>query len=64
MIDVKQDSIGELTAHATGSSSAVFVDSEGGGFGMFENFWGGRYGKAAVEEGIQEEAEVWFNKVQ
>jgi len=64
MIDVKQYPIGELTAYATGSSSAVFVDGEGGGFGMFENFWGGRYGKRAVEEGIQEEAEVWFSKAQ
>lgn len=64
MIDVKQNPIREMTAYATGSSSAIFVDGEGGGFGMFENFWGGRYGKKAVEEGTQDNAEVWFSKVQ
>jgi hypothetical protein len=62
MINIKQNKAGELAASIGGSCKAVFVESEGKGVGMFENFWGGRHGKKAVEENVEAEAEVWFSK--
>lgn len=35
----------------------------GGGIGMFDNFWMAGFGKKAVEDAVEEEAEVWFAKV-
>lgn len=63
MINVKQNKAGELTARSGGSCKAVFVQGQGRGVGMFENFWGGRHGRKAVEEDVEAEAEVWFRKM-
>jgi hypothetical protein len=62
MINVKQNDSGELIAWMGGSCQAVFVQGDGKGVGMFENFWGGRRGKSAVEVDVEAEAEVWFGK--
>jgi hypothetical protein len=62
MINIKQNKVGELAASIGGSCKAVFVQGEGEGMGIFENFWGGRHGKKAVEENVEMEAEVWFDK--
>jgi hypothetical protein len=62
MINIKQNKAGELAASSGGSCLAVFVESEGKGLGMLENFWGGRHGKKVVEENVEAEAEVWFRK--
>lgn len=40
--------------------TAVTAD---GGVGMFENFWMAHEGKKAVEDAVEQEAEVWFAKV-
>jgi hypothetical protein len=60
MVNVKQNSQGELAAYVGRTSTAVFV--EGQGMGMFEDFWGGSRSKRAVESHVEEEAEVWFRK--
>jgi hypothetical protein len=59
---VVQNPRGEWTAFGKGGgqNAAVFVD--GKGMGMFENFWGGKIGKRATEERVEEQAEVWFRK--
>jgi hypothetical protein len=62
MINIKQNKAGELAASSGGACMAVFVQGEGKGMGMFENFWGGRHGKKAVEKNVEIEAEVWFDK--
>jgi hypothetical protein len=62
MINVKQNKQGELAAYGGLVGTSVFV--EGDGVGMFDNFWSGRHGKRAVEERVQEGAEVWFGRAQ
>jgi hypothetical protein len=62
MINIKQNKAGELAASIGGSCMVVFVQGEGKGMGMFEDFWGGRHGKKVVEENVEAEAEVWFRK--
>jgi hypothetical protein len=62
MINIKQNKAGELAASSGGSCMAVFVQGEGKGMGMFEDFWGGRHGKKVIEENVEAEAEVWFRK--
>lgn len=59
-LSVMKSTQGELTADGFQDGTAVFV--QGKGMGMFENFWGGSYGKRAVEHHVEEEAEVWFER--
>jgi len=61
MVNIKQNKQGELASYLGRISTGVFV--EGKGLGMFDNFWSGRHGKRAVEDNVQEQAEVWFSKV-
>lgn len=44
-----------------GSYTAVLV--EGAGLGMFDNFWEEDKGRAAVEDDVEGQAEVWFAKI-
>lgn len=62
LLEAVQGSKGEWVAFGSESSAAVF--EEGSGMGMFENFWGGKRHKRAVESQIEAEAEVWFSKKQ
>ena len=61
-MEVAQNPQGDWTSFTSGGghNTAVFV--EGRGMGMFENFWGGHAGKRAVEQDVEEQAEVWFCK--
>ena len=61
MVNIKRNKQGELTSYLGGISTGVFVEAKG--LGMFDNFWSGRHGKRAVEDDVQEQAEVWFSKV-
>jgi hypothetical protein len=60
MINVMENSKGELTAYIGYTNVAVFVEGEG--LGMFHSFWGGGHGKTPVEKNVETEAEVWFKK--
>lgn len=61
-MEVAQNPQGDWTSFASGGGANTAVFVEGKGMGMFENFWVGDAGKRAVEQDVEEQAEVWFGK--